>query len=217
MKKFKKWIVTVLATVGVCVGFAFAPVTAYADGTETSSVSEIVDETKEKTAASTFEEFLEWSKLEAEKYGHGDRYQEALEAIKTAATTKQVTISTLCSVGVALLVLGYIIVQKVRDKSYKKSVIELAEQLQALIKGTNDLVDETNGNGKTEKKTQAEVEHLEMQVQALQKGLHAFATAFLRFTDGVKLGDNKKNEVQTNCISAIKSFDEVAGNENNEE
>ena len=51
MKKFKKWIVTILATVGVCVGFAFAPVTAYADGTETSSVSEIVDETKEKTAA----------------------------------------------------------------------------------------------------------------------------------------------------------------------
>ena len=211
MKKFKKWIVTMLATVGICVGFAFAPVTAYADETETTTVTETVENN------STFEEFLEWSKLEAERYGHGDKYEDALKAIKTAATTKQVTISTLCSCGVALLVLGYIIVQKVRDKSSKKSIIELTGKLQALIKGTNALVDETNLNGTTEKKTQEEVEHLELQVKALQKGLHSFAVAFLRFTDGVKLGDNKKNEVQTNCISAIKSFDEVSSDEDYKE
>jgi hypothetical protein len=94
-------------------------------------------------------------------------------------------------------------------------MIECGDRLISLINFSNELVDAINilvGVGKT---TQNEVKRLEAQGLLLQHGLKDFTTAFLRFADGVKIGDAKKSEVQSNCISAIKSFDEVTGDENN--
>lgn len=234
MKKLTILLTTALAF-GFGFGFKFTSASAFADSEtpeisveetipevpETSEIPEIPEvpevpeasEAPENVVASTFEEFLEWTKTEAEKYGHGDAYKEALNAIKTAATTKQVTLSTLCSIAVALIVVVYIIRQKLKDKNLKNYVSNLADQLNQLIKGTNILADETNANATTEKKTQEEVENLEKEVKKLQHGLRDFTTAFLRFADGVKIGDCKKSEVQSNCISAIKHFEEVEKND----
>ena len=225
MKGIKTMIVSALAA--VVLGLSFSPITASADESvpgESVSV-EIVDklpeeQPKEETnkiteekVYSTFEEFLAWMEMEAEVYGHEGNFKNALKAIKTAATTKQVTISTLCSIGVVVMVIAFSIRAKIKDKALKQGIADCANQLNSLINGANSLVDETNAQIKVEKATQQEVQKLETQVQALQKGLQSFTTAFLRFSDGVKLGDNKKNEVQTNCIAAITAFDEVKQND----
>lgn len=231
MKRIKNTLIAAVVAVCFSFGFAVSPVTGYAEEVVEVPpvVEEVIPETpeteippaeelppvEEEEKPSTFDEFLQWTEMEAEKYGHGESFKDALKAIKTAATTKQVTISTVCSIAVAVLILAYIVRSKIKDKSYKKSIIDCANQLNSLIKGANELVDETNIQVGIEKTTQNEVKRLESQVQSLQHGLKDFTTAFLRFADGVKIGDAKKSEVQSNCISAIKSFDEVTGDENN--
>lgn len=229
MKRIKNTLIAAVVAVCFSFGFAVSPVTGYAEEVVEVPpvVEEVIPETpeteippagelppvEEETKPSTFDEFLQWTEMEAEKYGHGESFKDALKAIKTAATTKQVTISTVCSIILAIAILVFIVRSKIKDKSYKKAIIDCAGRLDSLINGANAIVDETNAQIKVETKTQAKVEHLEKQVLTFNHGMKDFLTAFLRFTDGVKIGDNKKNEVQTYCISAIKSFDEVTANE----
>ena len=211
MKGIIKKVAVLTATVAMSVGFAFAPIKAVAE----SSVEnhEITSEER----SDTFDDFLAWTEEEAEKYGYGDEYGVAIEAIKTAATQKQVTISTIASAILAAAVLAFIIVQKVKDIKYKRSVTGLSKSVEDLVMGTNSLIDETNANGKTGTETKAKTAKIEKEEKKIERALALFISAFLRFTDGVKLGDNKKQEVQTSCLAALREIGERGdGNEDNE-
>lgn len=243
MKIIKKFLVAA-AVCAVAFVFTFTPSTAYAE--EIPSTPEIATETPENSngnetgeespenmknvegtdneqAETTFDDFLVWSQKEAEKYGYGDEYAAAIEAIKTAATQEQVTLSTIASLLVATAVIAYVIYSKIKDRGFKNAVIELKAELEtqrkgvnslidgenAILDGENKLLDSGNANGKT-------AEELKAEMQTIKRGFSAFVSAFLRFTDGIKLGDNKKTEVQTNCLNALKEIDgEVKVDENN--
>lgn len=223
LKKFKLKLMAILATLGLAFGVAFTPITASAETTtETPETSaELPEETDgTSTGDTTFEDFLTWAEKEADKYGYGDDFRGAIETIKAAASEKQVTISTIASLCLVVGVIALLIYIKIKDKKFKKTVTDLCkkldEKLDDQIKGTNALIDGENeiihdetANAKTLQETQKEV-------CAIKKAFSSFVSAFLRFTDGVKLGDNKKAEVQTNCINALKEIGEVHANENNE-
>ena len=167
---------------------------------------------------------MAWAQKEADRYGYGEDFAGAIEAIKAAASQEQVTLSTVASFALALVILGYIVVKHIKDKGFKSSLVKLAktvdEKIDNSIKGTNALIDGENtliedetANGKTVKETKAEVE-------SLQRCMKLFISAFLRFTDGVKMGDVKKTEVQSNLLSALAELsatNEGAQNENNQE
>lgn len=244
MKIIKK-ILTAVAVCAVAFGFTFAPLKAYAEGLpatpeitaetpENSNDNEVGEELSENTTngvetdkeetGTTFEDFLTWSQKEAEKYGYGDEYAAAIEAIKAAATQEQVTLATIASLLVAVAVIAYVIYSKIKDRGFKNAVIELKAELETQRKGVNSLIDgenaildsenkllnSGNANGKT-------VEELKAEIQTIKRGFSAFISAFLRFADGIKLGDNKKTEVQTNCLNALKEIDgEVKVGENHE-
>jgi uncharacterized protein YoxC len=223
MKKFKLKLMAILATIGLAFGVAFTPITASAETmTETPETSaELPEETDgTSTGDTTFEDFLTWAEKEADKYGYGDDFRGAIETIKAAASEKQVTISTIASFCFAVGVIALLIYIKIKDKKFKKTVTGLCEKLDeklddqikgtnALIDGENEIIHDETANAKTLQETQKEV-------CAIKKAFSSFVSAFLRFTDGVKLGDNKKAEVQTNCINALKEIGEVHANENNE-
>lgn len=247
MKKIKNKILLVLAALCVAFGFSFAPLIAQADDAsqtneivvETPEISSdnTADEEELETNANsaenskpvidehTFEEFLAWSEKEANRYGYGDEYSAALETIKAAASQKQVTLSTIASAVVAAAVVAYIIFNKIKEKKLKGAIIELAQKLDSQLTGVNALIDGENAllNGEkellnTESTNAKTVQETMAQVVALKKGFSAFISAFLRFTDGVKLVDNKKTEVQTNCLNALKEIDgEVKADENHKE
>lgn len=240
MKKFFKKIMLAFACFAFGVGISVSPVMAVAEEVETS-VEESVEtssgldtseeiETSETTSEdvssdtvdTTFEDFLVWiSEVVAKEYGYEYDFAAAIQAIKTAATEKQVTLATITSVGGALLVIILAIALFIRDRKYKEAFIKLSKifdgKIDNSIKGTNALIDGENtlieyetANGKTAKETQEEV-------QSLKRAITAFLSAFLRFTDGIKMGDNKKTEVQSNLLSALKelSTHEGAQDENN--
>lgn len=231
MKKFIQKILLALACFMVGFGFTFAQITVSAETLDNSSESTVVDgsqdnqsdETQDKVET-TFDDFLAWAQQEADRYGYGEDFAGAISAIKAAATQEQVTLSTIASGALAFLILAYIVVKHVKDKGYKKALVSFVkkfdEKVDSSIKGTNALIDGENAmlnneavNGKITAETKAEV-------QSLKKCLRLFISAFLRFTDGVKLGDNKKTEVQSNLLSALKEIDdstsEGVANENNE-
>ena len=239
MKKFFKKIMLAFACFAFGVGISVSPVMAVAEEVETS-VEESVEtssgldtseeiETSETTSEdvssdtvdTTFEDFLAWAQKEADRYGYGEDFAGALEAIKAAASQKQVTLSTIASVALALVIIVVIVAKHIKEKGYKNALVKLVktfdEKMDNSIKGTNALIDGENtliedetANGKTAKETQEEV-------QSLKRAITAFLSAFLRFTDGIKMGDNKKTEVQSNLLSALKelSTHEGAQNENN--
>jgi hypothetical protein len=164
----------------------------------------------------TFEDFLEWSKKEAERYGYGNEYDAAIEAVKTAATQKQVTLSTIASTGLAIAVIALIVVQKVKEKNLKKAIIEVASSLEKQREGTNNLITGANDMAKTETETNTETKKAKEEILHLERSFSSFLSAFLRFTDGVKMSENKKTEVQTNCLNALKELNgEVSDNEGN--
>lgn len=232
MKKLIKRLFVAMACVAVAFGFIISPVAAVAEGgTETPEISaetgeisteevssEEVPETPENDEETevnpTFEDILAAVQKEAERYGYGDEYAAAMEAIKTAATTKQVTISTLFSVGVVLAVIAYIIYSKIKDKSFKKDVKQLLSLLESQRDGTNALIDGTNENSKTGEDTNAKVAATNEEVGRLKKGLAYLTSAFMAFAEGVKFHEAKKTQVEMNCVKALKEVDgEVNANE----
>ena len=231
MKKFIQKIMLAFACFSLGVGIAVSPITASAEDIPETSYEEVIPETSveetpvdssEEKVDTTFEDFLAWAQKEADKYGYGDDFAGAIEAIKVAATQKQVTLSTLASAAVGFITLAYIIIKHAREKGYKAAIVKLVKDFDnkmdknikgtnALIDGGNTIIDGETENGKTAKQTQEEV-------QSLKRCMTAFLYAFLRFTDGVKLGDNKKTEVQSNLLSALKeiSTGEGVANETDE-
>ena len=236
MKKFIKKILMAIASFAVAFTFLATPITVSAEETsqppeiETGSSEVETDDGAGKDGAdeeTTFEDFLTWAQKEAEKYGYGDEYTAAMEAIKAAATQKQVTLSTIASAALAITVLVLLVYYKCKDKKFKDAIIAINDKLDgkldtqrdglnSLIDGENALLEGKNQMLDCETKNGQKTEELKTEVQAIKKGFSAFISAFLRFTDGVKLGDNKKTEVQTNCLNALKEIDgEVRADEDN--
>ena len=194
-----------------------SPETNPETGTETETETEIEPDEQKKEDHS-FEEFLAWTEQEAERYGYGEQYKAAIEAIKTAATQKQVTLSTFMTLGLALAIIGYILYKKISDRKFRKAVAGLVGDIHVQAGKINELVKGTNDNSKTERELKEELAQSIANLNKLTKGLASFVTGFLRFTDGVKLQDNKKTEVQTNCLNALKEMNgEVGADENNKE
>lgn len=236
MKKFIQKIMLAFACFSLGVGIAVSPITASAEDIPETSIEEVIPETSvpeeetplpetsetpEEKVDTTFEDFLAWAQKEADRYGYGEDFAGAIEAIKAAASQKQVTLSTLASAALALVIVAYIVVKHFKEKGYKNAITRLVKtfdgKIDNAIKGTNALIDGENAiiedgtaNGKTVKETQDDV-------QSLKRCMTAFISAFLRFTDGVKLGDNKKTEVQSNLLSALKELETGKGaqDENN--
>ena len=89
MRRFKTTLIAAVVAVCFSFGFAVSPVTGYAEEVVEVPpvVEEVIPETpeteippaeelppvEEETKPSTFDEFLQWTEMEAEKYGHLDR------------------------------------------------------------------------------------------------------------------------------------------------
>lgn len=155
----------------------------------------------------TFEDFLAWAGEQAEQYGYGDEFKAATEALKVAATTKQVTLSTVASAVLAVLVLVVVISNKIKEGKFKQAIVELSEKLDNQVDGTNALITGTNAGNKTGEKTEKEVEKANAEIASLKKTLSLFINAFMRFTDGVKMQTSKKEEVQTSLLNALKEVE----------
>lgn len=243
MRKLKLKIVTALATLAVLFGFAISPVTVLAEEqTISEQTSEIVAKTsdsvtdeeiteKEKESentqeksevlegeTNTFENFLAWTEKEAERYGYGDEYRRAFEDIKNAATTKQVTISTVINSLLWVLGVGYIVYKKITDKKSLAKLSYIVSQAKTLLDKLNELVDATNENSNTGEKTRQETAELKAEMKKTAEALTGLINGFMHFADGVQLKNSRKDEVRRDCTNALKKIDgEVVSNENNED
>lgn len=235
MKKFIKKLTLVFVSALIAFGFTSPVMVSAEEMTETPVIeqetqvgeevieeSEIVENTGEnndilESKENTFENFLAWEEKEAERYGYGDEYKNALELIKTAATTKQVTISTIVTGLLWLLGVGYIVYKKVTDKKNRAKIGELGSQVSAQLKKLDELVDATNANSKSEEIIKKETEELKKEMNATVLALQGFVNGFMHFAEGVKMKDNKKDEVLRDCNNALHLIDEVQANENNKE
>lgn len=167
--------------------------------------------------ANTFENFLAWAEKEADRYGYGDEYRLAFEDIKNAATTKQVTLSTLASAGMMLIFIGYMVYKKVTDKKALVELKRLLAQASTQANKLNELVDATNDNSKTEEEIKKETAELKAEMKATQEAISGFISGFMHFAESVKLKETKKDEVRRDCTNALRKIDgEVVCNENNE-
>ncbi|MBQ7912897.1 MAG: hypothetical protein IJ308_04015 [Clostridia bacterium] len=186
-------------TTGVYTTSAEANVTESTEKTETGAES--VEETPDGDKTVDIDAFLEALKPYAEAAGVGNEYQGAVEAIKTAASKKQVTISTIASVAMLAVFAVFIIWKNTKDKKLLNAVNKLAKQLDDQIKGTNALIDETNINGKTEVKTETEV-------RQIKKAVSALAKMFSIFADRVNIGAVTKEEIRRESLNAQKVLEE---------
>ena len=115
--------------------------------------------------------FLAYVQKYADQAGIGDDYAKAVEAIKTAASKKQVTLSTIACVAEFVAFFVFIIYSKHKNGSLKKSMIELSEKLDLQVKGTNGLIDGSNANGQTATETKQEVGEMKNDIKALKLSL----------------------------------------------
>lgn len=239
MKKFIKKIMLSMAALVACLGVSFTTVAVSAEEVSASSensavqseysgestVSEEVGETEEMDENSavlesdthTFENFLAWTEQEAERYGYGDEYTAALEAIKTAATTKQVTLSTVASFALVAVFIAYLIYKKITDKKFRDSVAALVKTSLEQFDKLNELVDGTNANGKTEEEIKAEEQALKEEMKKTKKALEGLIMGFMHFSGHVGMSAASKEEVQRDCINALHEIDGVSENENHKE
>lgn len=232
--KFLKKLSLALVCALVCFGFA-CPIVASAEEVaetpvieqETQEVEEVVEETQDventqeneailESEENTFENFLAWVGKEAERYGYGEEYAKALELIKTAATTKQVTVATVVNSALWLLGICYIVYKKCADKRNIAKVGELSSQVGAQLKKLDELVDATNENSKSEETIKHETEELKKEMKTTITALQCFVGGFMHFAEGVKMQDTKKDEVLRDCNNALHLIDGVCKNEDNE-
>lgn len=191
--------------------------TEVSESVESEEITESVPETpaeeeiavEEEKEDHTFEEFLAWTEDEAERYGYGEQYKQALQAIKTAATEKQITISTLCSLGLAAAVICYMIYKKVTDAKLKKAVFEMLNTFETLRGKLNELVNGTNVNSELEGKNGDEIKLTKKDVKKLKRSIAYYTEAFICFAEGVDMLDTKKERVLRKCNAALKEVDEV--------
>ncbi|MBQ8406921.1 MAG: hypothetical protein IJY38_03280, partial [Clostridia bacterium] len=130
------------------------------ESVEDTSSDETNEGTEDKTEKPDFDAFLAWAQEQADTFGYGNEFKQAIDAIKTAATQEQVTLSTIGSIAVAAVTLVYVIVQKIKDKKTRSDLVKLLETAQKQVKGTNDLIDEANTLDAVETETKKEVEQV---------------------------------------------------------
>lgn len=168
-----------------------------ADSATDSITEPPVDDTE--TPDYDLDDFLAWVQGYADKAGLGNEFKDAVEAIKTAASEKQVTMQTIMSVGVFAVVVVLIIVENVRKKNFIKQLAEMAERLKAQTDGTNGLIDESNANGKAVAETKEKTEALTVSLKHLTKGLSVLANR-------TNIGAAYKEQIQEEFNAAEKSL-----------
>lgn len=165
-----------------------------------------------------FQDFLSWVEQEANRYGYGDEYASALEAIKAAATEKQVTLSTLGSFLLMASTIVYTIYNKVKDKKFKDEVAEIAKSLHSQYEKLKELVDGTNSNTKTEEEIKAEEQALKEEATKIKNALESLINGFMHFSSAIRMSNVNKEEVRRDCIKALNCIDgEVKADEDHKE
>lgn len=127
-------VVILVALLSVCIGLIFGTGTYSAAAEETSievpqdsaneatsDDSETVEETPAPDPEFDLDAFLAWVQKYADQAGIGSEYAKAVEAIKAAASEKQVTISTVASVAQLLVFVVYLIYTNVKNGKLKSS------------------------------------------------------------------------------------------------
>lgn len=162
--KIKQIIASAFAVAALGLGIGLNPVTAYAEesaeipviSSEIETSEEVIEETESVENSSnteadkeiTLEDLLDFVGELAEEEGLGDKWEEAVENMKNAASEKKVDIMVICSAcNIGLLAL-YILVKLCKGKISKKNDttksdladIKTASNLQN--KAVNDLIDE---------------------------------------------------------------------------
>lgn len=188
-----------------------------------SSTVEEIPKTSESVENSddvehNFKDFLAWAEQEAERYGYGDKFTAAVEAITTAATQKQVTLSTIWSVAVTIAIIAYTIYKKVTDAKFKAEVSNLSNTLHDQLTKMNELVEGTNNNTKAEEEIKAEEEKLKEEEIKIKNSLSYLINAFMHFSSHVGMSEIHKDEVKRDCIKALNCIDgEVKADEDHKE
>ena len=159
-----------------------------------------VEETSAPDPEFDLDAFLAWVQKYADEAGIGDEYAKAVEAIKAAASEKQVTISTVASVAQLIVFVVYLIYTNVKNGKLKKQLKEVSEKLDLQLKGTNGLIDESNANGETGQSTKKEVE-------ALTKAFAHLLTGFTTLTDRFNIGAESKEAVKREFNRAAREID----------
>lgn len=219
MKKKRLWniliVAVLIAFLGICLGLIFGfrsadVMTTKAEETSIESPQESAEsptsddnsagETPKEDIGFDLDAFLEWVQKYADEAGIGDEYAKAVEAIKAAASEKQVTISTVASVAQLVVFLVYLIYTNVKNGKLKKQLKEVSEKLDLQLKGTNGLIDESNANGETGQSTKQEVE-------ALTKAVSHLLTGFTVLTDRFNIGAESKEAVKREFNRAAREID----------
>lgn len=185
-------------------------------GTDESAQDSATDSVTEPPASDTEEEpvpdynlddFLAWVQEYADAAGLGNEFANAVEAIKSAASEKQVTISTIASVGVFLAVVVLLIKENLSKKNLAKLLAEVSEQLKAQTEGTNGLIDESNANGKAVTETKDKADRTADALGHIVKGLSTLANR-------TNIGAAYKEQIQTEFNAAEKSLGGAADESN---
>ncbi len=166
----------------------------------TSDESNTDGESTDKETGFDLDAFLKWVQSYADEAGIGDEYAKAVEAIKAAASEKQVTISTVASVAQLIVFVVYLIYTNVRNGKLKRQLKEVSEKLDEQIKGTNGLIDESNANGETGQTMKKEVEVLTRAFTHLLTGLAVL-------TDRFNIGAESKEAVKREFNRAAREID----------
>lgn len=216
-------VVILVALLSVCIGLIFGTGTYSAAAEETSieapqdsaneatsDDSETVEETPAPDPEFDLDAFLAWVQKYADQAGIGSEYAKAVEAIKAAASEKQVTISTVASVAQLVVFVVYLIYTNVKNGKLKKQLAEVSEKLDLQLKGTNGLIDESNHNGQTGDSTKRDVE-------ALKKALANFTKAFMQFADRTNIGAASKEAIKHDLNAAIREIDGETKEKSDEE
>lgn len=225
MKKFIKKIMVFMACVCVGFGFAFSPIVAGAEETtiETPPVTneEITESPKVPETSNeklTFDDILGVFGGIAESEGYGSEWERIIDQLKTAASEKQVTLSTVAVVVMLAVFIAYLVFKAVKRKEWKKTFKQLSDDLRAVssvaneqLKGTNALIDEANANVKVSEKTKAETETIKREEQKIEKALSLLINAFMTFSEGCKYSASKKSVVEINCAQALKELESLGG------
>lgn len=173
-------------------------------------------EKTEKEIDFDIDAFLAYVQKYADEAGIGDDYAKAVEAIKTAASEKQVTISTIASVAEFGIFLVFILYSRHKNGALKKSMIELSEKLDAQLKGTNGLIDESNANGQTAGETKKQVDDLASDMKSLKIGFSYLLSGLSSFVERFNIGAASKETVKREFNRAVKHIDGETDKENAE-
>ena len=171
MKKIKAFVATVIASAFICLGGAFAPVTAFAEesvetpeisvesvtsegvveeteSVENSSVLEAESDDKDETTEITYDDILALAGKLAEKEGFKDEWDKTLYYIETAASEKKVDamIILLGAVFAFLLLYGGIKLRgwykKIKTDTTSKDLTDIKKESGRQTKAINGLIGE---------------------------------------------------------------------------